>query len=405
MIKQAIKTIIPKPFLSAYHKTLAILANIIYGFPSRKMIVIGITGTKGKSSTAIMITRILEEAGHAVGATNTVFFKIAGKEWPNTTKQGMLGRFQLQKLLRQMANKKCTHAVIEVTSEGILQHRQWGISFDVAVFINLSPEHIESHGSYENYRAAKHVIFKSLRHSYRKTFNNTPVKKIIVANADDPESASILAYSADQSIAAKDTGDALNLKLAGAFMRQNAVLALATSQALGIPAQTAIQALEKIKIIPGRAEIIKTKNNITIVIDYAHEPRSFAAIHQTGRELSHNNNVISLFGATGGGRDKAKRPEMGAIAAEHADIIILTSDDPYDEKPEDIIQDIMPGITKTSPSFIHDTNLFSIPDRAQAIKKALALAKPNDVVLLLGKGSEQIMAVAHNKTIPWSDRA
>ncbi|MDP3995359.1 MAG: UDP-N-acetylmuramyl-tripeptide synthetase, partial [bacterium] len=344
MIKRAIKAITPKLLLSAYHKTLAILANIMYGFPSRKMIVIGITGTKGKSSTAIMITRILEEAGHTVGATNTVFFKIADKEWPNTKKQGMLGRFQLQKMLRHMVRKKCTHAVIEVTSEGIAQHRHWGIAFDVCVFTNLSPEHIQSHGSYDNYRAAKQVIFKQLHTSYRKTFGDKYIKKIIVANADDPESKSILAYKADQAIAAKDAGDTLSLKLAGAFMRQNAMLAMATAQALGIPKQTAIQALEKIESIPGRAEIIKTKNNLTIVIDYAHEPRSFAAIHQTGRELAHKNNVISLFGATGGGRDKAKRPEMGSIAAEHADIIILTTDDPYDEKPEDIISDILPGI-------------------------------------------------------------
>jgi len=177
MIKTAIKAIVPSPFLLMYHKLFAILANIIYRFPSRKMVIIGITGTKGKSSTVIITTRILEEAGLKVGSMNTVFFKIGDKEWPNNTKQGMQGRFKLQKMLRQMVKAGCTHAVIEVTSEGILQHRQWGIAFDVAVFTNLGPEHIEVHGSYKNYRIAKESIFKNLNQAHRKKINGKLQKR------------------------------------------------------------------------------------------------------------------------------------------------------------------------------------------------------------------------------------
>jgi len=163
-----IKVLLPKSVLLLYHKTLAVLANVYYRFPSRKLIVIGVTGTKGKSSAVLMITRILEEAGYKVGSSNTIFFKTGEKEWSNDTKQGMPGRFKLQRLLSQMVGSGCTHAVIEVTSEGILQNRHWGIAFDAAVFTNLSPEHIESHGSFAAYREAKAVIFKNLAKSYQK---------------------------------------------------------------------------------------------------------------------------------------------------------------------------------------------------------------------------------------------
>jgi len=438
MLKNIIKKIIPNPLLLLYHKTLVILANIVYWFPSRKMVVIGVTGTKGKSSTCVMITRILEEAGHKVGSTNTIFFKIADKEWANTTKQGMLGRFKLQKMLRKMVRKKCTHAVIEVTSEGILQSRQWGIAFDVCVFTNLAPEHIEAHGSYEKYRKAKEKIFKNLHKTHRKTpslisplvrgrDSGGKIKKIIVANCDDEMSKKFLRHRADEKwcacssqkcgsrdcdkynclcadeIKQSENGTILSVKghyihmpVIGKFMAQNALLAIAASRSLGISLSACESALEKITSLPGRAEVIKTKKGFRVIIDYAHEPKSFEAIFKTARAMK-KGKIIAVFGATGGGRDTAKRPKMGKIAAKYADNIILTTDDAYDDDPQEIAEQIKKGINDSKNSQI-------IVDRKQAIERALEIAKSNDLVLVLGKGSEQTMAVKGGKYIAWNDR-
>jgi UDP-N-acetylmuramyl-tripeptide synthetase len=435
MLKQAIKAIIPRPILLIYHKILAILANIIYGFPSRKMSVIGVTGTKGKSSTVIMTTRILEEAGYKVGSMNTIFFKIGDKEQPNTTKQGMQGRFKLQKMLSQMIKVGCTHVVVEVTSEGISQHRQWGIAFDVVVFTNLGREHIEAHGLYENYRSAKEIIFKDLSDSYRKTISGQSIKKVIIANSDDSESKNFLRHKADEKwqvfsscdhtpqkesgynylcaeqITQTDEGvnltvqdQDINLHLHGLFMAQNALLAIAAANSLGVEFETSSKALEGIKVISGRAEVIDTKQGFKVIVDYAHEPKSFKAIFNTAKDMSGNGKIIAVFGATGGGRDTAKRPEMGKIAGQNADYIVLTNDDPYDSDEQSIIDDISQGITSIGSNWKKEKNWFSIIDREKAIQKALSLAKPGDLVLLLGKGSEKVIVIG-DKHLPWSDRS
>lgn len=404
------------------------------------MVVIGVTGTKGKSSTCVMITRILEEAGFVVGSTNTIFFKIKDKEWLNNTKQGMPGRLKMQKILRKMARKGCTHAVIEVTSEGILQNRQWGIAFDVCVFTNLAPEHIEAHGSYQKYRMAKELIFKCLYKSRRK---RTPslisplvkgekdemVKKIIVANCEDEAAEKFLRHRADEKWAACSSSKAkecenknykrvcadeikpaqdgtilsvlghyIDIRLHGAFMAQNALLAIATARSLGISMSVCEAALEKITTLPGRAEIIETKRGFRIMIDYAHEPKSFQAIFETAKQICEHK-IISVFGATGGGRDSAKRPKMGEIAAKFSDNIILTTDDPYDDDPKKLAQEIKNGC-----SALDEKQIEIIIDRRKAISRAIGMARPGDLVLLLGKGSEQTMAVKGGKYITWNDR-
>jgi len=397
------------------------------------MVVIGVTGTKGKSSTVVMIAKILEEAGYKVGSTNTIFFKIADKEWPNTFKQGMLGRFKLQKLLRKMVHKKCTHAVIEVTSEGIAQSRQWGIAFDVAVFTNLGPEHIESHGSYENYRKAKEIIFNKLYKSHKKEFQGKKIKKVIVANYLDKQSNKFLRHRADEKwlvnhscniesveeknekhlcaddIKQVDDGTILSvdgyyihLHLLGAFMAQNALTAIAVARSLGVSISTCEQALEKIEVLPGRSEIIKSKQGFKVVVDYAHEPKSFTAILEMAHLIKGARKIITVFGVTGGGRDKAKRSLMGEIAAKKSDYIILTTDDPYDDDPNLLIEDIIPGVKKVK-KHKQEENWWNIVDRKEAIKKAIKIAKRNDIVLLLGKGSEKTMAIKHGKMIKWSD--
>ncbi len=421
MLKTAIKKLIPKSFLFAYHKVLAIAANIIYWFPSRKMVVIGVTGTKGKSSTCAMLVRILENTGYVIGSTNTIFFKIGKKEWPNATKQGMPGRFKMQKILRKMSNEGCTHAVVEVTSEGIAQSRHWGIAFNMAIFTNLSPEHIESHGSYEKYRDAKETIFKNLR--------NDKSKSAIIVNFDDKWAKIFLRNKADEKwITSLDTkkcdfakeenykclcsdkinisedgvefyieGKLIKMKMHGEFMISNALLAIAASRSLGISFENCQVALENLKL-PGRVEIIESKNGFKVIIDYAHEPRSFNAIFETVKNLSRGGKIISVFGATGGGRDKEKRPKMGAIASKYSDKIILTTDDPYDDDPLKLAQDILDGISEKEKAQI-------IVDRKEAIEKAISTAGKGDIVLILGKGSEQTMAVSGGKYIQWNDKS
>ncbi|MDP1709486.1 MAG: Mur ligase family protein, partial [Candidatus Komeilibacteria bacterium] len=344
------------------------------------------------------IVRILEEAGFKVGSTNTIFFKVGDKEWPNDTKQGMPGRFKLQKYLRRMVDSGCSHAVIEVTSEGILQSRQWGIAFDEAVFTNLSPEHIESHGSYKNYRAAKAEIFKSLAASYHKP----NVKKIIIANGLETEADYFLQFPADEKYKVEGSDEKIKLQLAGEFMMINAHLALVVARALNISPAVARVALEKISEIPGRVQVIKASQGFTVMIDYAHEPRSFEAILSTGRALAKEQKLIVVFGVTGGGRDQAKRSIMGEIAAKYADYIVLTTDDPYNDDPIKLIADIVPGLQKTGAKWQEQENWWRIADRREAIQKTLQIAKKGDIILLLGKGSEAVMVIG-DKHIPWSD--
>ena len=196
-MKQTIKKIIPQKVLGQYHKSLALGSKFVYGHPSDKMIVIGVTGTNGKSTTVMMIAKILEEAGYTVGATSTAWFKIADREWLNDRKMTMLGRNELQKMLRDMVHAGCQYAIIETSSEGIKQHRHLGINYDVAVLTNLTPEHLESHGGFENYKKAKEQLFAKLMHDNRKIISGKKIEKIIVANCDDEHIKDFMKYPAD----------------------------------------------------------------------------------------------------------------------------------------------------------------------------------------------------------------
>ena len=200
MIKSFLKKIVPKDIFSYYHKSLAIAANLYYGRPSEKMIVIGVTGTNGKSSTVDFITRILESAGHKVGYTSTAMFKVADREWLNDKKMTMLGRFALQRLLKQMVSAGCRYAVIETSSEGIKQFRNIGINYDVVVFTNLTPEHLESHGGFENYKKAKQELFARLMKGKTKIFNGQKIKKTMVANLDDEHAMDFINFDAEDKI-------------------------------------------------------------------------------------------------------------------------------------------------------------------------------------------------------------
>jgi UDP-N-acetylmuramoyl-L-alanyl-D-glutamate--2,6-diaminopimelate ligase len=302
----------------------------------------------------------------------------------------MPGRLKLQKLLSDMVTAKCEYVVIEVTSEGIAQFRHKGIDFDCAVFTNLSKEHIEAHGSFENYYQAKQELFKS-------------TKNIHVLNADSPY-LSIFMFPAKKKIfySLRD-GFEFSTSLAGDFNKENILAAVSVLKAYDIDEKYAQLALDKIKSVPGRMEFIQ-REPFEVVIDYAHTPDSLELVYKMFKKdpgVKGEKRLICVLGSAGGGRDTWKRPIFGEIASKYCDEIYLTNEDPYEEDPDEIVAEIEKGIknSKFKISKVH-----KIMDREEAIKEALASAKKDDTVIITGKGSETTMALAGARKIPWSDK-
>jgi UDP-N-acetylmuramoyl-L-alanyl-D-glutamate--2,6-diaminopimelate ligase len=390
-MKNLIKKFIPPFLLSWYHFLLAFLGAVLYFFPSKKIKVIGVTGTNGKTTTTEMISKILEEAGFKVALLNSIRFKIGNIEEPNMLKMTMPGRFKIQRFLRRAVNFGCQYAILEVTSEGIKQHRHRFINFEAAVFTNLTPEHIESHGSFEKYREAKRKLFKA-------------TKEIHVINVEDRNSEYFLKFPAKKKITyGLKKGDInlentkAKLKIPGEFNLYNALAAISTAVSQGIEKDFAVKVLEKFKGVPGRMEEVISQP-FKVIVDYAFTPNALEKVYQT---LTHQlvnpstNKLICVLGSCGGGRDKWKRPVLGKIAAKYCDEIIVTNEDPYDEEPIGIINQVAAGTNERAKKIL---------DRREAIREALKIARPGDTVIITGKGCEPWICVARGKKIPWDDR-
>ncbi len=381
---------------------LAFLGALIYRFPTKKLTLIGITGTKGKTTTAELINIILEEAGFKTALAGTLRFKIGNDSKPNLFKMTMPGRFFLQKFFRDAVNARCTHGVVEITSEGARQFRHRFLSLDALIFTNIAPEHIESHGSYENYLNAKLEIGKQLLRSKKSP-------KFFVGNKDDPETKKFLELGllknsrlfsiedAEKLQLSKDGASFLwhqkeiKTKLVGEFNVYNTLAALSLGEAIQIPVEKMTNALQNFKGVAGRAEEVRAGQNFTVVVDYAHTPDSLEALYKAYK----NYRKICVLSGTGGGRDKWKRPKMGEIASTYCESIILTDEDPYDEDPLKIISDIKKGIA--------NPNVEIEKDRRIAISKALKKASQDDVVLITGKGTDPYIMGPKGTKIPWSD--
>jgi UDP-N-acetylmuramoyl-L-alanyl-D-glutamate--2,6-diaminopimelate ligase len=404
-ILHKIKKLIPKRLFTVlqptYHYLLSLLGAILYRFPGRKVFIIGITGTKGKTSTAEIINAILEEARFKTALAGTLRFKIGENSEDNNYKMTMPGRFFIQRFLRKAVKAKCDYVILEMTSEGVKQFRHKFIGLNSLVFTNLSPEHIESHGSYEKYLAAKLQIAKSLEQSKKK-------RKVIVVNTDDKEGSKFLKTDVDEKItyslkdaepfSLKKEGCSLTVDkikidsfLSGQFNVYNilAAIAFVKSQSIGI--QTIKTAIENFKGIRGRVERINEGQDFTVIVDYAHTADSLEKLYETFQ----NSKRICVLGGTGGGRDQWKRKEMGLIASKHCSNIILTNEDPYDENPKKIVEDIADGIKKP----IYEI----IMDRREAIQKALKLASTGDTVLITGKGTDSYIMGPNNTKLEWDD--
>jgi len=435
-ILNLLKKIIPKKLYKKlqpiYHYLLAKLSALIYFYPSNKMIVVGVTGTTGKSSTCYFIAQILESAGFKVGMSTTTLFKINKTEWLNNKKMTMPGRFFLQRLLRQMLKNKCEVVIIETTSEGIKQFRHLGISYDILVFTNLYPEHIESHGSFEKYRYTKGCLFNYLSSCKKKKLSKIfhkeikkreiekleALKKTIIVNLDDKYAEYFLSFWAEKKITYSINNknadiklDDLNLKinLLGEYNKYNILPSIAIARILNISENKIKFAIENLKPLPGRLEFIENNLNIKILIDYAFEPKAIEKLYEVIKYMEHNR-IIHILGSCGGGRDKSRRPILGRLAAENADIVIITNEDPYDENPQEIIDQVANGVEEIFNKKITDYGLLitdylhKILNRREAIKKALQIAETGDLILITGKGAEQKMCLAKGKLIDWDDR-
>ncbi len=467
-ILNLIKKIIPKALFRkiqpGYHLAMNWLAGVWYGFPSEKLIVVGITGTTGKTTTVFMLAKLLQNVGLKVGYTSTAMFSDGEKEWLNDKKMTMLGRFFTQKMLRRMVKNKCQVAIVETTSEGIVQNRHRFINYDIVEFTGLYPEHIDSHGSFENYKKAKLKLVEHLENCSQKSIKSkVESRKTVIVNLDDeyagefleggdgverkigfakskvnPTSLSHFANAMrDKELRGTRsqkskvypvktlTGskvekveyeflemnrvgtkfrfedEEVQLKILGEFNALNATAAGCVGRALSLSNENIKKGLESVKSLPGRLERINEGQNFTAMVDYAFEPVAVEKLYETVKVLK-SNKIIHVLGSTGGGRDVDRREKLGRLAGERADYVIVTNEDPYDDDPMEIIKMVAEGAEKVGK--VKDKNLFLIEDRKKAIQKAISLAGENDLVLITGKGSEQAIAGPNSKLIPWDDR-
>ena len=383
---------------------MALIAAAWYDYPAEQIPVIGVTGTKGKTTTTYMIKSILEHAGHQVGLIGTIETIIKEKKIPssNTTPESVT----VQKYLREMADAGCDCAVMEVSSQGLMLHRTAGILFELGLFTNIEPDHIgpNEHASFEEYMECKGRLFRQC--------------KVGIVNVDDPHWKQVLeghtcrletvGFSPEASLRAENVhlvngagylGVAyhvsgsmdldVEIDLPGRFSVYNSLMAIAVCRHFGVADQDILYALKQAKV-KGRIELIKVSDDFTLMIDYAHNAMSLESLLTTLKEYNPKR-LVCLFGC-GGNRSKLRRYEMGEVSGRLADLTIITSDNPRDEEPQAIIDDIKVGIAKTDGKYVE------IPDRKEAIAYAIHHGQPGDVIVLAGKGHEdyqEIRGVKH----------
>jgi UDP-N-acetylmuramoyl-L-alanyl-D-glutamate--2,6-diaminopimelate ligase len=391
---------------------MADLAAAFYGWPAAKLKMAAVTGTNGKTTTTFLIKHICEKAGLRCGLIGTVRYEIGERILPatRTTPESL----DLQELLAQMTNAGCRAAAMEVSSHALALERTRGLEWDVAVFTNLTQDHLDFHGTMENYFESKAKLFTQLAGQEKKQ------KPVAVVNIDDRYGEQLLG-KIDKNISVVTFGmsaradfrasnyrmefggtsyqlDArgksylVRVPLIGRFNVANSLAALAAANALGLSLRETVLSLGKSPQVPGRLEAVPAKRQFQVFVDYAHTPDALLNVLKTLRELQPRQ-LIVVFGC-GGDRDRQKRPLMGEVVDRHADFAIITSDNPRKEDPDAIIAEVEKGF--------HGKNYEKIADRTVAIKRAIELAQPRDIVLIAGKGHENYQEFADN-TVPFDD--
>lgn len=418
------KTSLAVPYIKVQNsrEALAYLAAGFYDNPARKMVIIGVTGTDGKTTTANLIYEILKAAGLKAGLISTVNAVIGDAIIDTGFHVTTPEATDIQRYLAAMVEAGITHVVLESTSHGLAQHRVTGCEYDVAVVTNITHEHLDYHGSYEAYRAAKGSMFTSLALTHQKAVGNP---RLAVLNRDDISydylsqivSVNQISYgiAGDADLLAEDivshtkgvdfiaTGKGANYRvhcnLPGRFNVSNCLAALSVAFGLGIDMQIAVTGIERLAGVPGRMEAIDMGQSFDAIVDFAHTPNALKVALETAREMN-NNRIIAVFGSAGL-RDKQKRRMMAEVSIALADITILTAEDPRTESLEDILAEMADAAL--SAGGIEGSTFFRVPDRGDAIRQAVKLARPGDMVIACGKGHEQSMCFATTE-YAWDDR-
>jgi UDP-N-acetylmuramoyl-L-alanyl-D-glutamate--2,6-diaminopimelate ligase len=427
-----LRRLIPKLLLDLYHRLSAVAADMWYGYPSRDLLVIGVTGTNGKTTTTHFLVEILKAAGKRVGYISTIAIGVGGKEDVNETKMTTLKNcWQIQKLLRSMVVAGDEAVVIETTSHALDQYRVHRIWYDVAIPTNVSREHLDYHKTLESYRKAKERLFHAVAHRPKKVLKGREISRTSIVNTDDASASHFLRHRVDircgfgeterppevpascffqlKDIKA-DRGSvrfvlgtiSVELAIPGRFTVENAAAALTTAKALDILLSEAVESLRHVAGVPGRLESIHEGQPFAVYVDYAVTPDAFRKLAQIVRQdmLGSVGKWWWVFGATGE-RDRGKRPILGKIAASEADYVVLTNEDPYHEDPERILDEVEQGVKKTEKE--KEKTYWRFLDRKKAIQFACTHAKPGDLVMITGKGQETSMAMGDAR-IPWNER-
>lgn len=427
------------PLRLAYHRMRAFAAALIYGFPARRLTVIGITGTDGKTTTVGITAHILNANGVKAGALSTAFFQIGREIRWNSTQKTSPSPFMIQKFLRELVRAGCTHAVIECSSHGLLQGRLKYTYPSIAGITNVSEEHLDYHGTMERYIDAKSILFRMLpKHA-----------GVAILNASDRSFESLRTISvpwriivgSEEAIVRRSAGDDFALwpsgisattkgisgkiecnaeegpfpfdfPLFGTFNVQNALCAVACAHATGLGIDRCVRSLSSFTGIPGRLERMTSQQEFHAFVDFTVTPQSYRATLGTLKSMLQGSGRLLVLCGSCGDRMKEKRPVIGSLCASFAHITVVTNEDPYTEDPESIIDDVLLGVPSSVPVFRHEAEIptaptnpyvVRIPDRLSAIRFLLKQAKPNDILLFAGKGSDTTMMTSQGQ-IPWNER-
>ncbi len=410
----SLQKLIPQrhPLRLGWHRTKAFVAAARYGFPARNLTVIGITGTDGKTTTVGMTAHILHALGVKVGAASTAFLRIKDVIVPNDTHLTSLSPFRLQELLRRMVREGCTHAVIEMSSHGLVQGRVSYTWPQVSAITNTSMEHLDYHRTMDQYRADKGLIFAMLRSAGAKILNGgdpsyrlyakIPTVKTLVYNDENADlwatDVQTTVGGSEATLHYRDHEFHLSLHLPGVFNIENAQCAVSCCFALNIPIEQSIAALSTFTGLPGRLERIDEDQPFSVYVDFAVSPQAYYKTLQTLRQIVGEAGRVLVLCSSCGNRMREKRPEIGHVCSELADVVVATEDETYGENPHTVLEEVWAGIDQRK------CDAHKIFDRRQAIDFLLRAAKPGDAVAICGMGPFSTMTKLEGR-IPWDERA